>query len=73
MSTRTSDPLEWHLQPGPEGYWIVDEYGEDVHFAGRDIDHAKTVLDDMIADELLAREENGPTDKQFIRVFGPPQ
>jgi hypothetical protein len=60
---KDSDPQDWHLQPGPQGWWIIDEYGEDIAFAGYDFDHAKSVLDGMVADEIEARaQEYEPPD-----------
>ena len=55
-----SDPREWHLQHDRRGYWIMDEFGEDIAWVGLDFDNAKALLDDMIADEIEAREQEGP-------------
>ena len=61
MRFRTSDPREWHLQHDRRGYWIMNEFGEDIAWVGVDFDNAKALLDDMVADEIEARAQEGPT------------
>jgi hypothetical protein len=57
-----SDPREWRLEQSADGYWIMDEYAEEVCWAGTDYRNAQIVLAEMIQDEIDAREQEGPRD-----------
>lgn len=57
---RNSDPRHWNLELGRDGYYVVDEYGEDIGFAGSNYTTAKRAFDEMVRDDIAAREQEGP-------------
>ena len=55
-----SDPLAWQLVPDLyDSYWIVDESGEEVMWAGPDYAIACDVLDEAVITALRERGEAG--------------
>lgn len=60
VKTRKHNPHEWHLELGRDGYYVINEYGEEVMWAAEDYPNAQLVLKNLTADELAAQHDNGP-------------
>ena len=56
------NPHEWHLEHRRDGYYVINEHGEEIAWASEDYPNAKLVLHNLITDELAAQQDNGPDD-----------